>query len=64
VKGRAGEGLLFANALPDGRPDPASRHAGLPVTAGAKLLASRWIRQRPPAPGEAFGQAEAEGRRG
>jgi prolyl 4-hydroxylase len=64
VKGRAGEGLLFANALPDGRPDPASRHAGLPVTAGAKLLASRWIRQRPPAPGEAFGQAEAEERRG
>jgi len=46
VKGRTGDGLLFHNALPDGRPDRNSLHAGLPVTAGEKLIASRWIHQK------------------
>ncbi|MDQ8754705.1 2OG-Fe(II) oxygenase [Sphingosinicella sp. LHD-64] len=45
-RGRKGDALLFRNTLPDGRPDPASEHAGLPVTAGTKLIASRWIRAR------------------
>lgn len=58
VKGKAGDGLLFRNDLADGRPDPTSRHAGLPVRAGEKLVASRWIRARPAAPGEGFGQHE------
>ncbi len=62
VKGRRGDMLLFANALPDGRPNPATRHAGEPVTQGVKLIASRWIRARAPPPGEAFGAHEAEGR--
>ncbi len=62
AKGRRGDMLLFANALADGRPDPASRHAGEPVTKGVKLLASRWIRARPAPPGEAFGAHEAERR--
>jgi len=44
VKGRKGDVLVFRNTGPDGRPDPLSRHAGLPVTAGTKYLASRWIR--------------------
>lgn len=43
VRGRTGDGLLFRNTLPDGRADPMSEHAGLPVTSGAKLIASRWI---------------------
>jgi prolyl 4-hydroxylase len=43
-RGRAGDALLFRNAGPDGRPDPLSLHAGMPVTKGAKYLASRWIR--------------------
>ncbi|HYW17035.1 MAG TPA: 2OG-Fe(II) oxygenase [Allosphingosinicella sp.] len=43
-RGRRGDALLFRNAGPDGRPDPASLHAGLPVTKGVKYLASRWIR--------------------
>lgn len=43
-RGRAGDALLFRNSGPDGRPDPLSLHAGLPVTKGAKYLASRWIR--------------------
>jgi prolyl 4-hydroxylase len=47
LKGRPGDALLFRNTGPDGRRDPASGHAGLPVTAGEKLIASRWIRARP-----------------
>jgi prolyl 4-hydroxylase len=43
-RGRIGDALLFGNAGADGRPDPLSLHAGLPVTKGAKYLASRWIR--------------------
>jgi prolyl 4-hydroxylase len=44
--GRPGEGLLFRNALPGGEPDELAQHAGLPVTAGEKFIASRWIRER------------------
>ena len=47
VRGRTGDGLLFRNALPDGMVDPRAIHAGLPVTRGVKLLASRWIRAAP-----------------
>jgi len=46
LKGRPGDGLLFRNTGADGRPDPAAGHAGLPVTRGEKLIASRWIRER------------------
>lgn len=46
VTARTGDGLLFFNALSDGRPDPAAWHAGRPVRSGEKLLASRWIRAR------------------
>lgn len=47
VRGAAGDALIFQNVTADGRPDPASLHAGLPVTAGVKWLATRWIRARP-----------------
>jgi len=47
LKGRAGDAILFRNTGPDGRRDPAAGHSGLPVTAGEKLIASRWIRERP-----------------
>jgi prolyl 4-hydroxylase len=46
-KGRKGDALLFRNALADGRADELTQHAGLPVAAGEKLIASRWIRARP-----------------
>jgi prolyl 4-hydroxylase len=51
VKGCKGDGLLFRNADAAGQLDPASQHAGLPVTKGEKFLASRWIRERPFGPG-------------
>jgi prolyl 4-hydroxylase len=47
VRGRTGDGLLFRNASAEGVPDPCAVHAGLPVTSGAKLIASRWIRAAP-----------------
>lgn len=40
-----GTGILFFNVLPDGAIDPMSRHAGTPVLAGEKWLATRWIRE-------------------
>ena len=46
-KGRRGDALVFSNVDAAGNPDPASEHAGLPVTKGTKWLLSRWIRARP-----------------
>ena len=40
----AGDLLIFRNVDLRGRPDPRLRHAGEPVTAGAKWIATRWIR--------------------
>jgi prolyl 4-hydroxylase len=45
VRGEPGDALVFRNVDAAGRPDPRTRHAGRPVTAGAKWLATRWIRQ-------------------
>lgn len=45
--GRKGDCLVFRVAHDDGTADRRVRHAGLPVTAGVKWLASRWIRERP-----------------
>ncbi len=50
VRGNEGDALLFRNTTLDGRGDDRTRHAGLPVLAGVKWLASRWIRQRPYSP--------------
>jgi prolyl 4-hydroxylase len=47
VKGRKGDAIVFRNTLPGAQADPLAHHAGRPVTAGVKLLASRWIRERP-----------------
>lgn len=56
VKPGAGDAILFDNVTPDGRIDPSSRHAGLPVTKGAKWLATRWIRAKPYNPWTDHGQ--------
>jgi len=46
-KGNPGDALIFANVTAAGKPDGGVRHAGRPVTAGEKMLASRWVRARP-----------------
>jgi prolyl 4-hydroxylase len=42
-----GRAVIFDNLSPDGQPDPDSLHAGMPVEAGEKWLATLWIRERP-----------------
>lgn len=46
VKGRKGDALIFTSALPNRSVDPLSKHAGLPVTSGAKYLCTKWIREK------------------
>ena len=46
VRGGAGDVVVFSNVTANGRGDPASRHAGLPVASGEKWLASKWFRER------------------
>jgi prolyl 4-hydroxylase len=47
VRARRGDAILFGNVDSEGRPNHDAIHAGLPVTRGTKLLASRWIRAAP-----------------
>ena len=44
VRGAVGDLLIFRNLDAQGMPDPRMLHAGLPITAGEKWLATRWIR--------------------
>ena len=46
-KGRTGDAIIFRSLREDGQIERRSAHAGLPVTAGTKLILSKWIRQRP-----------------
>src|SRR5690606_17545986 len=46
-KGRRGDGLFFVNALPDGRADVRTLHAGRPPTRGEKWIVSQFMRDRP-----------------
>lgn len=46
VKPELGACLIWDDVLPDGNVDPRVLHAGRPVTAGEKTVATRWIRQR------------------
>jgi prolyl 4-hydroxylase len=47
-RGRKGDLLLFRNVTAEGQPDQLAEHAGLPVTKGTKIVASRWIWREPP----------------
>jgi prolyl 4-hydroxylase len=47
VKGSAGNGIYFVNALADLSPDLRMLHAGRPTTRGEKWLITQFIRSRP-----------------
>ena len=47
-RGAPGDALMWANTLPDGRPDPRTRHAGLPPASGVKWVVSQWCPGGPP----------------
>ena len=47
VSPRRGRIVHFTNLHPDGTPDEDTRHAGMPVRAGEKWLATIWTRERP-----------------
>lgn len=44
-RGAPGDVLVFRNTAEDGARDMTSRHASLPVTSGAKWIASQWYRE-------------------
>lgn len=46
IEPKLGVLLLWNNALPDGRPNEATLHAGLPVERGAKYVITKWYRTR------------------
>jgi hypothetical protein len=47
-RGGRGDGLVFMNVDPEGRPDRRTLHAGLAPTAGEKWVLSQWVRDRAP----------------
>lgn len=62
VAARTGDLLIFDNVDARDAPEARSRHAGLPVTAGTKWIATRWIRARPITAWELSDQARAAAR--
>lgn len=45
ISPRQGRVVMFDNLDADGRPDPTTLHASLPVTEGEKWLATLWLRE-------------------
>ena len=46
VEPKRGVLLVWNNALPDGRPNDATLHAGVPVERGTKYIITKWYRTR------------------
>lgn len=46
IEPKPGVLLIWNNALPDGRPNEATLHAGTPVVRGAKYVITKWYRTR------------------
>ncbi|GAA4013905.1 2OG-Fe(II) oxygenase [Actimicrobium antarcticum] len=42
-----GGALFFRNTTPFGLPDKKTLHAGLPVEKGTKIIANKWLREKP-----------------
>lgn len=47
VQPKKGNALFFLNTNPYGMPNHKTLHAGLPVQKGCKIIASKWLRERP-----------------
>ncbi|MCB2048596.1 MAG: 2OG-Fe(II) oxygenase [Novosphingobium sp.] len=47
VQPERGKLLAWNNRLPDGRPNPATKHHAMKVRAGTKYVITRWYRERP-----------------
>ena len=46
IEPKRGALLIWNNALPDGRPNENTLHAGMPVVRGAKYVITKWYRTR------------------
>lgn len=46
IEPKRGALLIWNNALPDGRPNESTLHAGLPVVRGVKYIITKWYRTR------------------
>lgn len=46
IKPKPGVLMIWNNALPDGRPNIDTMHAGTPVASGAKYVITKWYRTR------------------
>jgi prolyl 4-hydroxylase len=46
IEPKRGALLIWNNALPDGRPNEATLHAGTPVVRGVKYIITKWYRTR------------------
>lgn len=47
VRPRLGSAVFFADVDASGDIDPRTLHAGMPVVAGMKVIATKWLRERP-----------------
>lgn len=47
ISPQLGRAVMFRNVDSDGRPDPRTLHAGMPVVDGEKWLGTLWLRERP-----------------
>lgn len=47
VTAKKGNAIYFENIDPQGKPNPQTLHAGMPVQASEKWIATKWLRKRP-----------------
>jgi prolyl 4-hydroxylase len=47
IQPEAGKLVIWNNQLPDGSPNPATLHEGMPVRRGVKYIVTQWYRELP-----------------